>query len=110
MSRSERRSSRASSNKSSGSSGGLKTTGYVTLFEVKKDDDGNEYFQFTKNSDYVNIEVNGVNVNGKTIYVNDPAEKFDKMVESGHLTDEEADEKIAKIPEYILEEGTVKLG
>lgn len=105
--RSSSRSSRGSESKSSGK--GPKTTGYVTLFEIKKSDDGNEYIQFVKNADYVNIEVNGVNVNGKVIYVNDPAEKFDIMVENGTITDDEADERIAKIPEYILEEGTIKL-
>lgn len=87
-----------------------KTTGYVTLFEIKKGEDGKEYIQFVKNSDYVNIEVNGVNVNGKTIYVNDPAEKFEIMLENGILTEQQVEERIAKIPEYILEEGTVKLG
>lgn len=87
-----------------------KTSGYVTLFEVKKNDEGKEYLQFIKNSDYVNIEVNGVNVNGKSIYLNDPAEKFEIMLENGQITEEEAEEKIAKIPEYILEEATIKLG
>jgi hypothetical protein len=87
-----------------------KTSGYVTLFEVKKSDEGKEYLQFIKNSDYVNIEVNGVNVNGKSIYLNDPAEKFEIMLENGQITEEEAEEKIAKIPEYILEEATIKLG
>ena len=87
-----------------------KTTGYVTLFEIKKGEDGKEYIQFVKNSEYVNIEVNGVNVNGKTIYVNDPAEKFEIMLENGILTEEQVEDRIAKIPEYILEEGTVKLG
>mgnify|MGYP001073408293 CR=1 FL=1 len=110
MARERRTSSRSS--KPSGSkksSGGLKTTGYVTLFEVKENDEGKEYIQFVKNSDYVNIEVNGVNLNGKVIYLNDPAEKFDIMAENGTITEEEADERIAKIPEYVLEEGTVKL-
>lgn len=104
----ERRTSSRSSNTSSNSS--AKTTGYVTLFEIKKNDQGEEYIQFVKKSEYVNIEVNGVNVNGKAIYINDPAEKFEIMLENGIITEEEADEKIGKIPEYILEEGTVKLG
>lgn len=98
---------RARSNSNSSS---RKTTGYGTIFEKKVDQEGKEYFQFVKNSDYMNIEVNGVNVNGKTIYLNDPAEKFDIMVEQGKMTDEEADERVAKIPDYILEEATVKLG
>ena len=110
MSRAERRARSSSDAPKKSSGGGGKTTGYVTFFEVKKNDDGEEYFQFTKNSDYVNIEINGVNVNGKSFYLNDPATKFDKMVVSGHLTDEQADEKIAKIPEYVLEEATIKLG
>ena len=105
MARERRSSSRGSDN----NSGGKKTTGYVTLFEIKKGDDGSEYIQFVKNSDYVDIRVNGVPINGKYLYINDPAEKFDKMVESGKMTDDEADEKVAKIPEYILEEGTIKL-
>ena len=107
----ERSSRRASSSgESRGNSSGKKTEGYVTILEVKKGDDGNEYVQFTKNSDYVDIKINGVSVNGKTIYLNDPADKYDRMVDSGKLTEEEADEKIAKIPEYVLEEGTIKLG
>lgn len=105
MARERRTSSRSSNN----DSGGKKTTGYVTLFEIKKSDDGSEYIQFVKNTDYVDIRVNGVQVNGKYLYINDPAEKFDKMVEAGKLTDDEADEKVAKIPEYVLEEGTIKL-
>lgn len=107
MARERRTSSRSSSSKKS--SGGTKTTGYVTIFEVKENDEGKEYLQFVKNSDYVNIEINGVNVNGKSIYLNDPAEKFEIMLEKEMITEEEADERIAKIPEYILEEATVKL-
>lgn len=106
----ERSSRRASSSgESRGSSSGKKTAGYVTVLEVKKGEDGNEYFQFTKNSEYVDIKINGVSVNGKTIYLNDPADKYDRMVDKGTITEEEADEKVAKIPEYIIEEGTVKL-
>lgn len=101
MSRTRRTSSRSS---------GGKTTGYVTIFEVKQGEDGKEYLQFTKNSDYVDIQVNGVSVNGKTIYVNDPAEKFEIMVKNGQMTEEEAEEKVSKIPDYVLEEATVKLG
>lgn len=103
------RTSRRTSTRESNNSGNLKTTGYVTLFEVKKGEDGSEYIQFVKNSDYVKIEVNGVNVNGKTIYVNDPAEKFEIMLENGTMTEDQVEDRIAKIPEYILEEGTVKL-
>jgi hypothetical protein len=109
MTRRSSRSSRATRTEKS-SNGKQKTEGYVTLFEVKKDDDGNEYFQFVKNKDYVNIEVNGVNVNGRTFYINDPADKFELMVEKGTMSEDEADEKIARIPDYILEEGTIKLG
>lgn len=107
---SSRTSSRTSASAGSGNDLSKKTTGYVTLFEVKRGEDGSEYIQFVKNSDYVNIEVNGINVNGKTIYVNDPAEKFEIMLENGQLTEEEVVQKVAKIPEYIIEEGTVKLG
>jgi len=103
------RTSRRTSTRESNNSGNLKTTGYVTLFEVKKGEDGSEYIQFVKNADYVKIEVNGVNVNGKTIYVNDPAEKFEIMLENGTMTEDQVEDRIAKIPEYILEEGTVKL-
>lgn len=109
MARARRERSTSTREKKS-SGGGTKTTGIVTVFEIKEDDDGNEYLQFTKNSDYVSIEVNGVSVNGKTIYLNDPAEKFDRMVDSGHMTEEEADEKVNSIPSYIIEEATVKLG
>jgi hypothetical protein len=105
-----RSSTRTSSRTSTRSSSNKKTTGYVTLFEVKKGDDGKEYIQFVKNTEYVNIEVNGVNVNGKTIYINDPAEKFEIMLESGILTESEVEQRISNIPDYIIEEGTVKLG
>jgi len=107
MARERRTSSRSSSSKKS--SGGAKTTGYVTVFEVKENDEGKEYLQFVKNSDYVNIQINGVNVNGKSIYLNDPAEKFEIMLEKEIITEDEAEERIGKIPEYILEEATVKL-
>jgi hypothetical protein len=103
------RTSRRTSTRENTNSGNLKTTGYVTLFEVKKGEDGSEYIQFVKNSDYVNIEVNGVNVNGKTIYVNDPAEKFEIMLENGTMTEDQVEDRISKIPDYIIEEGTVKL-
>lgn len=104
------RSSRGSSRSGGNRGNNLKTTGYVTLFEVKEDDEGNEYMQFVKNADYVDIRVNGVSMNGKTIYLNDPAEKFEIMLENGQITEQEADDRIGKIPEYILEEATAKLG
>lgn len=104
MSRTRTRTSR-----SSGRGSDKKQTGYVTIFEIKKGDDGSEFIQFVKNPDYVTIEINGVPVNGKSIYINDPADKFEIMLENGKLTEEEAEEKIAKIPEYVLEEGVVKL-
>jgi hypothetical protein len=109
---SRRSSSRGSDKKGSSSSKGSnkKTSGYVTLFEVKKNDDGEEYFQFVKNPDYVDIRVNGVSINGKCFYINDPSEKFEIMLENGDITEDEADAKIAKIPDYVLEEGTIKLG
>jgi|11_taG_2_1085331.scaffolds.fasta_scaffold01085_21 hypothetical protein len=109
MARERRTSSRSSKSSGSSSNKGSKTTGYVTLFEIKENDEGKEYVQFVKNAEYVNIEVNGVNVNGKSIYINDPAEKFEIMLEKEMITEEEAEEKIGRIPEYILEEGTVKL-
>lgn len=107
MARERRTSSRSSSNSSSNK--GAKTTGYVTFIEKKISDEGKKYYQFIKNSDYVNIEINGVNVNGKSIYFNDPAEKFEIMLEKGIITEEEADERIDKIPKYILEEASIKL-
>lgn len=98
---------RARSGKSNSKKGEKKTSGYVSVLEVKEGEKG-DYIQFTKNPN-VEILVNGVNVNGKSVYLNDPAEKFDRFVESGNMTEEEAEEAVAKIPSYVIEEGVLKL-
>ena len=68
---------------------------------------------WVKNRDFKNpnveILINGVKVNGKSIYLNDPADKYDLFVEKGIMTEDEADAAVDNIPDYVLEEGTVKL-
>lgn len=84
-----------------------KTSGYVSVLEIKEGEKG-DYIQFTKNPN-ITIEINGVNVNGKSVYLNDPKAKFDKFVELGHMTEEEADTAKSKVPSYVLDEGVIKL-
>ena len=44
-----------------------------------------------------------------TIFLNGPADKFTHIVASGKMTQAQADERIAKIPEFIRAEGYVKV-
>jgi hypothetical protein len=79
---------------------------YVTIGELKKGENGDLYFQFNKQ---LKIKINGEDFAGKSVWVNDPAKKYELAVENGNLTPEQAEEKIAKIPDYIRKEFVTKI-
>lgn len=56
------------------------------------------------------FDISGLSYNGKPVQqlqIEDPTAKFDRMVESGKLTEKEADEKASKVPSYVLFEVTL---
>lgn len=56
------------------------------------------------------FDISGLSYNGKpvkSLQVEDPTSKYDRMVESGKLTEKEADEKASKVPSYVLFEVTL---
>lgn len=80
---------------------------YVEIGEIRKGDKG-DYIKLTS-YDKVVIMVNGKKVNGANIYINPIEEKFKKLQELGHMSEQEAEDAIAKIPDYVLERLTLKL-
>lgn len=80
---------------------------YVELGEIRKGDKG-EYIKLT-NYDKVVITVNGKKVNGANIYINPIEEKFRKLAELGHMSEEEAEDAISKIPDYVLDRLVMKV-
>jgi len=74
---------------------------YVTLGSVMVGKDGSSYISVSKD---VQITINGKTFSGKYISLQSPADKFKRMADKGTITQDEAAEKIAKIPEYVKKE------
>lgn len=78
---------------------------------LKTKADGSLYIKF---SDDVNIEVEGVSVAGLTASLEQPHVKFERMLASGKMSEEEAEHKISRYQpggdlEFIRQEITIKL-
>lgn len=68
-----------------------------TIMEKK---DGGVWLKLDDNFDIAGLSYNGKPV--KTLQLEDPTVKYDRMVAAGKLTEEEADEKASKVPSYVL--------
>lgn len=87
---------------------GTKKTGkgsktFVKLGAILEKKDGGVYLA-VDTRDNPEIIVNGRPVT--SFQVEDPTAKFDRMVLSGHMTEQEADEAAGKVPDYVLFEVT----
>ena len=79
---------------------------YHKVGAILEKKDGGVYLKFDTEFNIEGLTLNGVPV--KAIEVEDPTAKFDRMVAAGKLTEEEADEKAAKVPSYVLFEVQVR--
>lgn len=85
---------------------------YVKLGSIlKAKADGSLYIKF---NDDINIEVEGVSVAGLTASLEQPHVKFERMLASGKIDEEEAEQKISRYQpggdlEFVRQEITVKL-
>ena len=87
-----------------------KKSNYVNLGAIMKSKDGGLYISLNED---VEIEIDGREVaesNGKR-YINlaKPIEKYDRMLEGGHIDADTYNERIENIPEFVKYELSVKL-
>lgn len=112
---------RARSRSKGSSSKEKKTSTKRSVFSLKRSQKGNEYFSFydSENPRFRVVledldqdgEVTGrYNLNGAMFNIEDPVARFDYYVENGIMTEDEADEAINKIPDFILEEARIDVG
>lgn len=80
-----------------GSKGSSKYNKMGAILEKK---DGGVYLKLDENFDISGLSYNGVPV--KTLQIEDPTAKFDRMVASGKMSEADADEKASKVPSYVL--------
>lgn len=76
---------------------------FIKLGAILEKKDGGVYLKFDTNST-AEITVNGKPL--KSFQLEDPTAKFDRMVNAGKMTEDEADEAANKIPTYVLYEVT----
>lgn len=93
----------AKGNTKSTGKGGNKNSNFIKLGAIVEKKDGSVYLKLDEESG-AEITVNGRSL--KSFQIEDPTVKFDRMVEAGKLTPEEADEKANNVPAYILFEVT----
>jgi hypothetical protein len=79
---------------------------FVKFGALIKGKEGGYYVTLDKE---LTLNVNGKPFTGKYINVDDPKLKFQRMLDKGLITEEEYQEKIEKIPEYIRQELTIVL-
>ena len=72
---------------------------YLEFAQVRQGQDGGTYIKVIAD---VNLR------EGATVYKDDPKDKVMKLVELGFIDEATAEDRIAKIPEYILQVLTVK--
>jgi len=72
---------------------------YLEFAQVRQGQDGGTYIKVIAD---VNLR------EGATVYKDDPKDKVMKPVELGFIDEATAEDRIAKIPEYILQVLTVK--
>lgn len=73
---------------------------YNKMGAILEKKDGGVYLKLDENFDVAGLTYNGKPV--RTLQIEDPTAKYDRMVASGKLTEAEADEKASKIPSYVL--------
>lgn len=73
---------------------------YNKMGSILEKKDGGVYLKLDENFDVAGLTYNGKPV--KTLQIEDPTAKYDRMVKSGKLTEAEADEKASKVPAYVL--------
>jgi len=76
---------------------------YVPMGGILEKKDGGFYLALPKDSE-LEFTLNGEPI--KYFNVEDPTAKFERFVQSGAMTEEEAQARIDKIPEYVIFEMT----
>jgi flagellar basal body rod protein FlgF len=84
---------------------------YPKLGQILRSKDGGLYIQL---NDRVTVTVNGVDVTGRTASLEKPSAKFERMLASGVMSEEEAQEKIDDYEDggrldFVRQEITIKL-
>ena len=109
---------RARSSRGKSSDSDRKPSTKRSVFSLKRSKKGNEYFSFYDSESpkfrvvLEDLDENGevvgrYNLNGAMFNIEDPVARFDYYVENGIMTEEQADEAINKIPDFILEEARI---
>lgn len=65
---------------------------WLTVGSLRKGKDGNLY---------INVQEDVTLAKGSTLQLQDPRKKAMAMAEKGYITTEVAEERVAKIPEYV---------
>lgn len=73
---------------------------YNKMGAILEKKDGGVYLKLDETFDIAGLTYNGKPV--KSLQIEDPTAKFDRMVASGKMTEADADEKAAKVPSYVL--------
>jgi hypothetical protein len=79
---------------------------YVNLGVIMSGKDGGSYIAIDSK---VELVINGTKFTGKYISLNSPADKFARMLQKGSITEQEYEDKVAKIPEFIKKDVVVAL-
>ena len=88
---------------------------YLEFAEVRrdKDDHSKTYIVFTKDLEVTATDYKGNKVDykfkkGQTIYKDTPQAKLENLLEKGFINESEAEQRLDKIPDYILQILTAK--
>lgn len=79
----------------------MSKSNYVEFAQVRQGQDGSTYIKIMEE---VSLKP------GMSIYKDTPQAKLENLLKLGFITDEQLEERLAKIPDYILQILTVKLG
>lgn len=79
---------------------------YVKFGQVLKSKKGTDYIKIN-DYDKVVIMVDGKRVNGASIFFSDPVENIKSLQEKGFITEAEAEQRIEKLPDFVLEDLTL---
>lgn len=77
---------------------------FIKLGAILEKKDGGVYLKFDTQNGAPEITVNGRVI--KNFQIEDPTAKFERMVNSGKMSEEDAEKSVAKIPDYVLYEVT----
>lgn len=73
---------------------------YNKMGAILEKKDGGVYLKLDETFDIAGLTYNGKPV--KSLQIEDPTTKFDRMVASGKMSEADADEKASKVPSYVL--------